>query len=294
MTTSSLSTVIDNTTDAGFRTWGSEFSTQTGTVGMIQTADTGQINWTTVTRGAINTPAGYEIWKFSDSSLFLKIEYGSGNVVNTTPQMWVTVGTGSNGSGTITGQTNTRNTFAGNAMANTAVVYTSRWCHNGSAFSVSWKEAGTSTTFLHGGILCVGKSVDGTGAATTQGFGVLRGTTGGTGQITFQSVRIAATAQTFNDVGLPGFVPGLVTTTSLVAATGNVQAYDMWLNLPDVQPFAWANVSLTAEAARGNSYVVAQVGAVTHTYVSSGAPSGVAGLCSLGTGSNYGLGMIFE
>jgi hypothetical protein len=40
---------------------------QIAAMGLVQTSDTGQINWVTVARPALNTIAGYEIWRFNDA-----------------------------------------------------------------------------------------------------------------------------------------------------------------------------------------------------------------------------------
>ena len=39
---------VTNANNDTFRSWGSTISTQIAAMGMVQTADTGQINWTTV------------------------------------------------------------------------------------------------------------------------------------------------------------------------------------------------------------------------------------------------------
>lgn len=90
-----------------FRSWGSAISTALNAVGLVKTADTGQIDWTTVQgTTTTNQKRGYEIWRFADSlqatrPVFIKLEYGSG--ANTTnPQIWLTVGTATDGAGTIT------------------------------------------------------------------------------------------------------------------------------------------------------------------------------------------------
>lgn len=93
-------------TDAAFRAWGSIVSAALATAGWVQTADTGQINWTTVTRAANNTAAGYEIWRLNDSlqstaPIYLKVEYGTAAGA-TLPGMWTTAGTGSDGAGALT------------------------------------------------------------------------------------------------------------------------------------------------------------------------------------------------
>ena len=49
---------INHANDADFRAWGSDLSVSLGQVGLVKTADTGQIEWVTVTRPTINTKAG--------------------------------------------------------------------------------------------------------------------------------------------------------------------------------------------------------------------------------------------
>lgn len=96
-----------NDTNAHFEAWGSAFATGVQNAGFSKTADTGQINWATVAAPlAANTKQGYEIYSFADTlsatkPLFFRIDYGSGTATNT-PAIWLTVGTGSDGAGTIT------------------------------------------------------------------------------------------------------------------------------------------------------------------------------------------------
>lgn len=100
--------------DADFRAWGSGIAAQLAAIGLVRTADTGQINWSTVTKpAAINTAAGYEIWRFDDAlqatkPVFIKIEYGVGGAVDR-PSFWFTFGTQTNGAGTLGGQLSARN-----------------------------------------------------------------------------------------------------------------------------------------------------------------------------------------
>ena len=74
----------------------------------VQTSDTGQVNLTTVAKpAATNTAQGYEIWRMNDAlqstkPVFAKVEYGSGGAALNF-SYWLTVGTGSDGAGTITG-----------------------------------------------------------------------------------------------------------------------------------------------------------------------------------------------
>lgn len=102
-----------NSTNADFRAWGSAISTGIPTVGWVKTNDTGQIDWVNVLAPtATNTFQGYEIWRMDDTlqathPVFMKIEYGSG-ASNSYPAIAVTVGTGSDGAGNLTGQIGTR------------------------------------------------------------------------------------------------------------------------------------------------------------------------------------------
>lgn len=118
-----------NNSDATFRAWGSGISTALAAVGMVQTADTGQIDWGTVTLPGTGVYAGYEIWRFNDAlqathPLFFKIEYGTGTTA-TRDRYQITIGKGSDGSGVLT------SAFTGATM--TAMSQT-----NGSATTRNW------------------------------------------------------------------------------------------------------------------------------------------------------------
>lgn len=107
MTTYAWSSLFNNGTDAEFRTWGSGMATALAALGLKQTSDTGQINWSSVVRAAVNNYAGYEVWRFNDtvqatSPLFVKVEYGTG-ASGLYPALRFTVGKGSDGTGSVTG-----------------------------------------------------------------------------------------------------------------------------------------------------------------------------------------------
>lgn len=130
----------DVTTDANFRAWGSYISARMAAVGLIQTADTGQVNWTTVLRPTvINTYMGYEIWRLADTlqstfPVYYKIQYGAGPIA-TQPSIRVQFGSGSDGVGNLTGNLSTVFEAGCPAVAGACVVRgsgsTSRFCMNG-------------------------------------------------------------------------------------------------------------------------------------------------------------------
>jgi len=120
MTKATFTVDVSNfSTDAKWRALGSAISTAMAAGGFVKTSDTGQIDWTTSTKlpttGALG---GYEIWRFNDSlqatkPIYFKISYLTNSSMASGNSMYtqIVVGTGSNGSGTITGlQTGTFST----------------------------------------------------------------------------------------------------------------------------------------------------------------------------------------
>lgn len=100
---------VDATTsDTNYRLWGGGINSMLTNLGFVQTNDTGQVNWTTATAtGSAASYWHYEVWRFNDSlqataPIVFKTLYGKGN--NTSTALFgIDVGTGSNGSGVITG-----------------------------------------------------------------------------------------------------------------------------------------------------------------------------------------------
>lgn len=142
-----------NATAAQFRAWGRGISESIAAVGFVKAAATGTVNWDTVNAAtAVNTAAGYEVWRFDDvlqasTPIFFKLEYGcSSNVAAV--QMWITVGRGTDGAGNITGVLVGRTVIGrtGNAVNSTTVTdcYTSS-CAQKSCLAVM-PFAGTNYT----------------------------------------------------------------------------------------------------------------------------------------------------
>lgn len=109
MSTTTTSQQPTNTTDADFRNWATHIHNTFANAGWTQTADTGQINLSTVTKPAASaTEQGFEIWKMADAlatsyPVYVRIGYGSGGNANN-PAIWIEIGTGSDGAGLITGR----------------------------------------------------------------------------------------------------------------------------------------------------------------------------------------------
>ena len=148
MATWSTNTPLDQSSNANFQTWVNEvYNALVTQCGLTQTGDTGQmaVPCATAAPVAISTSAGYYVFKFNDTlqataPIFFKLEFGSNSASANTPTMWITVGTGSNGSGTITWTgfgttdggvaTGTRVAAGANVAGQTTTNYTSRYCYN--------------------------------------------------------------------------------------------------------------------------------------------------------------------
>jgi hypothetical protein len=179
MTTSTYSSVIAHTNDATFRTWVADLLAALDAMPDItRTADTGQINTATVTRPAVNTSAGYAMYRFNDalqatSPVFLRIDFGTAAAAGC-PKMWATVGGSTNGAGVI-GNTIFAYTGIGpNNSAAAAPVTTTNFptyiCTLPGYLFFSFKDQGyTSYWPLTVGILCLSRSHDATGANTGEG-----------------------------------------------------------------------------------------------------------------------------
>jgi hypothetical protein len=172
--------LFDNSTDANFRQWGSGISTAIAALGLVQTADTGQINWGTVTTPAAGVYGGYEVWKNSNDSLFstlpiyFKIEYGTEATASSGPQVRVQCGTGSNGLGTLTGTSMAAQTLyqtnSGVASKGSNTYFNCYFSGDGSGSRLSmllWADDTSSQTVSAWGFE---RSLDKTGAYTGQYF----------------------------------------------------------------------------------------------------------------------------
>ena len=168
MTTASWSAVFAQTTAAQFRAIGGRSQAHLAAIGLVQTTDTGQIDWTTVAAPTTSAQSmGYEIWRFNDAlqataPIFFKIEFGSAGPADH-PSIWLTVGTGSNGAGTITNIGAARRHLKHDGPAGpTGTAYPNYLCHVegflGVVLRVGYANVNTECSF----IICRYSNDDGT------------------------------------------------------------------------------------------------------------------------------------
>ncbi len=310
MTTTSFTCASVQTTDAEFRAWGSALSTALAAVGLVKTADTGQIDWTTVAKPtATNTAAGYEVWRFADTlqstaPIFIKIEYGTGSTA-AYPQIWVTVGQSSNGSGTIGSVMADRAALA--SLINSATTYP---CYvssgDGSMLAIVMWAGGTALA----PVIVIDRSRDSTGApsadgiiaTSTQTAGVLS-TSSAIGTYT-RGMRAASYSTLATTVGLiPVSVPQTIGGVALggggtlaVGSVGPVFPWTAWV--PATPP--WQVLAALSWTDDPGGVFTARVLGRDRTYRSIPITAacawwGVAGTAGTANGSGYiGLAILWE
>lgn len=135
-----------NSTDALFRLWINEIHNALIAFGWIRTADTGQIDFATVTRPtAINTMQGYALYRMDDAlqatcPVFIKLQFGTGaSTDRPTFKVQVAIG-GTDGAGTLTGNISTLKTL--DCAVAVSLVATGCRCYGTtSSFSLAfWHE----------------------------------------------------------------------------------------------------------------------------------------------------------
>jgi len=172
----SQSLVCDISTLARFKEWAQAISTAFSTFGWVQTADTGQVNWTTIASVPASGSPVYEIWRMGDvlhltAPFYLKIEYGT-NTGNSSPGVWVTIGTGSNGAGTLSNIVTRQAIFNTGLVVGGATQYTCKFAGGTNWFTMAMWYDYSPNTMTFG----VERSKDANGAdtdefATIWGFG---------------------------------------------------------------------------------------------------------------------------
>lgn len=297
MATQSWSSRVRHDSDATFREWGSELAAKFLAAGLVQTADTGQVNWVTVTRPGTSTFTPYEIWRFNDAQqtgapIFIKVEYGTLTVA-THPGLRFTVGTGSNGSGTLTGTALTSARIANGGVLQTSdVARQSYLCVTEGFLGLAWKVgAGISV-----GAFIVTRTVDSSGSATATGALVHWGSGSATTFTARQALRFASpaqnfTAQTSAATGALGINPQSPTST---AVGGDIQAALGITITPRAEPLLGICGVLGSELAPGGTFSATLVGASAHTYLTMPDIAGPFGPNAIATDGGLNMAILWE
>ncbi len=274
---STTDSFVDNATDANFRLWGSTISAHFAAVGLVQGTDSGQINWATVVKPtAATTSAGYEIWKLNDSlfatyPIYIKVEYGTDNIA-TRPATWITIGTGTNGAGTITGPATTRLIMTSGQNAVAKNTYVSRACFVNGFFGCDFYRdiynSGLSSSSVSLVKFCISRTVDDSGTPTGDGY-VFTYHTQGLTSATMQAVNVAK-----NIVGAVTtahtLIPGNFNSTLTDDTPGNYQAFKPYQLFPKMRPVFGLATTFGAETAVDTQYSAVLIGTTSRNYICTG------------------------
>ena len=281
--------------DADFRGWGANLSAKLAAVGLVKTSDTGQINWSTVTRPAINVYAGYEIWRYPDSSIFMKWEFGTG-VNATIPMIRVSVATGVNGSGTLTGNiSDARPITANSAITNAGTSFRSLLSFSNGFFGFSGYLNSLSNENHDRAVFLVARTTNANAEVTTDGAVVYWRPTLTTGAAFNQPMTFSTNApRTTNSDGSYGYVPNSLTaSTYFVGLNFFYQAFVNWAAYPLVRPVMAVCTVCRADALGATPFTpfkTTLVGSTQRTYISLGYST----FGATNDGSLYSLAMLFE
>src|SRR6266436_1190027 len=176
MATRTLATPPDNNTDANFRAWINEINNALIAFGWVATADTGQINFSTVTRPtAASVYQGYAMYKMGDSlqsttPVFLRIDFGTSASADV-PGIKFQVGVGgTDGAGNITGIIMAQVTTGTTGITPNASNFNCRSSGNSSAFRMNFWSTVLSN---QGWTLMIERDKDANGVDTALGINVI-------------------------------------------------------------------------------------------------------------------------
>jgi len=269
-------------------------------IGLVQTADTGQLTISTASVPGINTWTNYEVWRFNDAlqsthPIFFRIDYGTGNSAGRA-DFRLTVGTASDGAGTITGNTLLAATVASPTPATaSSTEYPSYASGDGSSFSIAlWPATGNLAGHLGGFTIARACNTDGTyrgDALVIAGFG---------GQSFFHVIGhdgTSGSAKSAQNVYAPVMLPYAVngnnaSTGSTLSEDGTTApVYPIPCAAPGVEPFVLNSMVVVHPGDAGATSViqVATINGEARTYrafptISSGSTG--PGVIAVGASAN--------
>jgi hypothetical protein len=170
-----------NSSDANFRAWINEIHNALVAFGWIRTADTGQIDFATVTRpAAINTYPGFATYRMDDAlqataAVYLRLDFGTGGTADVPSlKVRITIG-GTDGAGNLTGNVGASILLNPNSSGTTPM----RTAGSTSSFRFEWGAELATTGVM---MIAIERDLDSSGAETSLGVNLLAA-----GQTTFNS-----------------------------------------------------------------------------------------------------------
>lgn len=290
MATYSWMSAPGNTSDTTFHKWTQGIHDAFAACGWVQTADTGQVDLATVTAPAASTTvAGIEIWRLDDAlqataPVFVKIEYGTGQGTVSTVGLWLSVGKGSNGAGTLSDTALLPRTtlFSATGESSTAVEYASYASGDGSSLNIVFWPGYTGATGNLGS-LHIERSRDTAGAATA-GALLIAYSIGGSDSGAPSSFNVIGYAGAFGSsqvavfLAVPVCLPSVVNGMTLNQASASLMTLSkdgvvapvlpIPCMAPGVEPWVSNNIVVVSPGDAGATSVIlaATINGATRTY----------------------------
>lgn len=273
MSTTYLATTnYQSLSTAAIRSWAGQVEATFSSGGWTQTADTGQTAANALPlQSTANAVSGYQIWKMADAlagtyPCFIKIEYGSGaGTSGGNAGVWITIGTGSDGAGNITGVLQTRLAVHSGSVSvgGTSNPYWGSASTSRIAFFMSCQNSTFPMLFS------IERSKDAAGADTGDGFLALIGDTTGSAAAVWVLFRyLRPSGNTLgNSTVIGAFVPSGTTWADSGSVFG-VCPLRYFNGQPSNPGLNWA-VYFNGDTAAGSSVSLSIYGA-SHTYMPMG------------------------
>ena len=234
----------------------------------------------------------------SGSPVIFRLDFGGGSLT-TDPQMWINVGAGTNGSGTIAGTATTSKMtqvacFPGGVPLSISTLYTSNYCANMTYGVVDCLEKLNSYTVgaLGGGFILF-RTSDSGGSPTGNAIVLISNSSTATGSAIASSINTMQ-CMTWNGSGVGSTVYGLsnvyssvnapifALTTTVESATAFV--FPIYTVDPVIRFAAYAGNVYNADIPIGNTFSTAIIGSTPATFLNFGTGIGAAG--AIGTQGN--------
>lgn len=275
-------------TDASYRAWGKPISDLMQSAGLTKTADTGQIDWTTVAKPA-STQAlvGYEIRKLSNSSLgdiYFRIEWRTAASA-TYNFLRFYLGSGTDGAGNLTGvfMSAVSSGFDGSSVANANSTVTNQtsYCFvDEGTFALAAYPALGNNASAYTTLFVFARTSDSDGTYNDNGWMIVHGGNANHAVFRYWSAELQFCPNTsISNYASPVCLPyPYYATQASIEYTGNYGATVVLEHLTPTRNWHKNIVCLNAADAAVGATVTATVLGASHTYLSLGATyDGVAG-----------------
>lgn len=258
--------------DAAFQTWITALHNLIVGCGLVQTSDTGQLDFATAARpGATNTMAGFRMYRFNDSlqataPIFIKLFVGNGaSTVGTSFGWQIAIGIATDGAGGLVAPITAGTIVATKGTATYGVGTNGNFaCHTAGAAWIAFQQKGISDGAI--AAFAVFRTCGDDGLPTGEGC-TFYAHTGNNGQSTtsVHSLRFEATAAVIgSNTFLPTLIP-LAVTDSHVGI--DIQIFPHWSMTRRVRQNPFAFSYMNSELTNGVAISAAPFAGLTHTYM---------------------------